>query len=113
MNNSFFPERTKADPIIYAYSDFKYPNMLKVGFTARTIEERMKEHYPTLVPGEKLPYKVELVESAMYFDGGNFMDHNVHRVLKKKGFYKQKGLYGQGTRGLDRKEHRRYYRYSI
>ena len=90
MNKSFFPERTKANPIIYAYSDSKYPNMLKVGFTARTIEERMKEHYPTLVPGEKLPYKVELVESAMYFDGGNFMDHDVHRVLENKGFYKQK-----------------------
>ena len=64
MNNSFFPERTKANPIIYAYSDSKFPNMLKVGFTSRSIEDRMKEHYPTLVPSEKLPYKVELVESG-------------------------------------------------
>lgn len=97
MNKSFFPQRTKANPIIYAYSDSKFPNMLKVGFTARTIEERMKEHYPTLVPGEKLPYKVELVESAMYFDGGNFMDHDVHRVLENKGFYKQKDSDGKKT----------------
>ena len=97
MNKSFFPERTKANPIIYAYSDSKYPNMLKVGFTARTIEERMKEHYPTLVPGDELPYTVELVESAMYFDGGNFMDHDVHRVLENKGFYKQKDSDGKKT----------------
>ncbi len=97
MNKSFFPERTKANPIIYAYSDSKYPNMLKVGFTARTIEERMKEHYPTLVPGDELPYKVELVESAMYFDGGNFMDHDVHRVLENKNIYRQKDSDGKKT----------------
>ena len=97
MNKSFFPSKTKANPIIYAYSDSKYPNMLKVGFTARTIEERMKEHYPTLVPGEELPYSVELVESAMYCDGGNFMDYDVHRVLENKGFYKQKDSDGKKT----------------
>ena len=97
MNKSFFPERTKANPIIYAYSDFKYPNMLKVGFTARTIEERMKEHYPTLVPGDELPYTVELVESAMYFDGGNFTDHDVHRVLENKNIYRQKDSDGKKT----------------
>lgn len=97
MNNSFFPERTKANPIIYAYSDSKYPNMLKVGFTARTIEERMKEHYPTLVPGDELPYTVELVESAMYFDGGNFTDHDVHRVLENKNIYRQKDSDGKKT----------------
>lgn len=97
MNNSFFPERTKANPIIYAYSDSKFPNMLKVGFTSRSIEERMKEHYPTLVPGEKLPYKVELVESAMYFDGGNFTDHDVHRVLENKNIHRQKDRAGKKT----------------
>ena len=44
-------------PIIYAYSDTRFPGCLKVGYTDRPIETRMKEHYPTLTPGQS--YKVE------------------------------------------------------
>lgn len=84
--NDFFPQRPESKPIIYAYSDPTYPGMLKVGYTTRTVEERMHEHYPTLWPGTAEPYKVELVDSAMYCDGGSFLDHDVHRVLEKKGF---------------------------
>ncbi|MGN0309743.1 MAG: GIY-YIG nuclease family protein [Bacteroides sp.] len=50
-------------PIIYAYSDTRFPGMLKVGYTARPIEVRMKEHYPTLVPGQS--WHVELIRPAM------------------------------------------------
>lgn len=85
-SNDFFPQRPESKPIIYAYSDPTYPGMLKVGYTTRTVEERMHEHYPTLRPGTAEPYKVELVDSAMYCDGGSFLDHDVHRVLEKKGF---------------------------
>lgn len=46
-SNDFFPQRPESKPIIYAYSDPTYPGMLKVGYTTRTIEERMHEHYPT------------------------------------------------------------------
>lgn len=67
-------------PIIYAYSDTRYPGMLKVGFTARPIEVRMKEHYPTLVPGQS--WKVELIRSAMRQDGSVFSDKAVHSVLR-------------------------------
>ena len=67
-------------PVIYAYSDMRFPNMLKVGFTSRKVEIRMKEHYPTLVPGQS--WKVELVRSAMRQDGTVFTDKAVHRVLK-------------------------------
>ena len=67
-------------PVIYAYSDTRFPNMLKVGFTSRKVEIRMKEHYPTLVPGQS--WKVELVRSAMRQDGTVFTDKAVHRVLK-------------------------------
>lgn len=84
MSTEFFPQRPKARPIIYAYSDVHFPSYLKVGYTSRPIEERMKEHYPTLLP--KRPWKVEMIESAMYADGSNFRDHAVHDVLKKKGF---------------------------
>jgi len=86
QKNEFFPQRPESKPIIYAYSDPLYPGMLKVGYTTRTVEERMEEHYPTLRPRTAEPYKVELVESAMYCDGGSFQDHDVHRMLKKKGF---------------------------
>ena len=67
-------------PIIYAYSDTRYPNMLKVGYTTRSVETRMKEHYPTLVPNQS--WKVELVRSAMRNDGSVFTDKAVHHVLR-------------------------------
>ena len=54
--------------------------MLKVGFTARSIEVRMKEHYPTLVPGQS--WKVKLMRPAMRKDGSVFSDKAVHRVLR-------------------------------
>ena len=76
-------DQTESNPIIYAYSDIRYPGCLKVGYTARSIEERMKEHYPTLTP--TISYKVEHVESALYDDGTNFTDHDVHRILDLKG----------------------------
>lgn len=79
----YFPQRTDSRPKIYAYSDTRFKGCLKIGYTARPVEVRMKEHYPTITP--KVSYKVELVESAMYPDGGFFMDHDVHRVLKQKG----------------------------
>ena len=66
-------------PVIYAYSDTRYPGMLKVGFTARSIDVRMKEHYPTLVPGQS--WKVELIRPAMRKDGSVFSDRAVHKVL--------------------------------
>lgn len=76
----FFPPRPKSKPIIYAYSDSRFPGMLKIGYTERPIEIRMKEHYPTLTPGES--WKVEYIESAIRNDGSSFMDHDVHNVLK-------------------------------
>ena len=73
-------KQVKERPIIYAYSDTRFPGMLKVGFTARNIEVRMKEHYPTLVPGQS--WKVKLMRPAMRKDGSVFSDKAVHRVLR-------------------------------
>jgi hypothetical protein len=75
--------RTEIKPIIYAYSDTRFPGCLKVGYTDRPVEERMHEHYPTLTPGTS--YKVEFVESALNSDGAVFMDHDVHRELELQG----------------------------
>ena len=94
---NFFPRKPEITPIIYAYSDPTYPNMLKVSFTTRTIEQRMKEHYPTLRPDSAKPYEVCFNESAMFPDGTNFTDHDVHRVLEKKGFFAQKDVDGKKT----------------
>ena len=69
-------------PIIYAYSDIRFPGCLKIGYTARPIDVRMHEHYPTITPS--ISYKVEYIESALYSDGTVFTDHDVHKVLKAK-----------------------------
>ena len=83
--DKFVTSKSKSNPQIYAYSDPRYPGMLKVGFTARSVPERMSEHYPTKSPDGKQPYEVVFTESAMYEDGGAFTDHAVHRALRKKG----------------------------
>lgn len=85
--------KTEVKPIIYAYSDTRFPGCLKVGYTDRPIEARMHEHYPTLTPGQS--YKVELVESALNADGAIFMDHDVHRMLEAHGFHAQKSPDGK------------------
>lgn len=84
--DNFTSPKTKSQPRIYAYSDPRYVGMLKVGFTSRTVEERMAEHYPTKLPGSTPPYTVVFNESAMYKDGGSFTDRAVHTVLRKKRF---------------------------
>ena len=85
---SLFPPKSAAHPIIYAYSETRaeLTGLLKVGYTNRAVEVRMAEHYPTKLPDGTMPYRVELVESAMRSDGSCFLDHDVHRLLKARGF---------------------------
>ena len=61
MSGDFFPQRPNANPRIYAYIDTNpdYKGLLKIGFTNRSVQERVKEQYPTVRPG-KLPYKIVL-----------------------------------------------------
>lgn len=85
MANELFPQRPKKHPFIYAYED-NNPNhkgFLKVGYTERDVETRVAEQFPVIAPDGKKPYRIVLRESAMYPDGTNFMDHDVHRVLKR------------------------------
>ena len=79
-NMEFFPAPSL--PRIYAYSDTNFPDCLKVGYTSRTVAERMREHYPTKLPQQ--PYTIVLDEIAMRNDGSFFTDHDVHRLLKSK-----------------------------
>lgn len=72
--------------MIYGYSDShpKYKGYLKVGYTTIDIDTRVAQQYPIKRPNGVVPYTIEVRESAMYPDGTSFMDHDVHRMLKKK-----------------------------
>ncbi|MCL1944553.1 MAG: GIY-YIG nuclease family protein [Firmicutes bacterium] len=90
MNNSksFFPERIDIKPIIYGYIDKSIDGYIKIGYTQRPIEQRMKEHYPTLLPGE-LPYRVLFEENAIRDDGSFFYDRDVFKELEKQGIERE------------------------
>lgn len=86
----FFPSRPFSNPQIYAYSDVNYKGLLKVGYTAKDVEGRIADQYPVKLPNGK-PYRIELVEKAMRNDGTSFMDHDVHKWLKKHGIQNPEG----------------------
>lgn len=85
MSFNFFPESPKVNPRIYAYEDTnpQYKSLIRIGFTTRTVEERVREQYPTIRPG-KPPFKIVLDDSAMRNDGSIFYDHEVFKYLKKR-----------------------------
>ena len=86
MAEEFFKQRPEVKPQIYVYTLPEVPShqgYLKVGFTDRPdVEARINEQLHTA----SLSHKTLLIESAMRADGTCFMDHDIHAVLKKKGF---------------------------
>lgn len=64
--------------------------MLKIGFTTIDVQKRVSQQYPIIRPGE-LPYRILVNELAIRNDGSTFVDHDVHRYLKKKKFINEKG----------------------
>jgi len=89
---NFFPERKVVNPRVYAYSDSheQYKGLLKIGYTTLTVEERVKQQYPTLSPG-KPTYTIHLDEPATRNDGTTFTDKAVHKYLRSKGFLNPNG----------------------
>lgn len=85
--SNFFPSQDI--PKIYAYSDTRFPNCLKVGYTTKTAEERVKEQYPVILPDQS--HKIELEELAVREDGTFFTDKTIHKQLEKKGFRNRNG----------------------
>lgn len=81
----FFPARPELTPQIYAYTDPKYPDQLKVGYTAHDVQKRVAEQYPIKTPDGVLPYKIVFQDSSVKSDGTAFTDKAVHRWLKKHG----------------------------
>ena len=85
MSNSYFPQRPKITPTIYAYrlpGVDSHRGYLKIGYTNRTAKERIDEQLHT----SKVQYEIVLVESAMSNDGSCFTDKDVHRILESRGY---------------------------
>ena len=81
----FFVQRPQIHPTIYAYSLIgvaSHNGYLKVGFTERDVDTRVKEQVHTV----GVPFKIHLRESAMRTDGTCFTDHDVHAILRRRGF---------------------------
>lgn len=93
---TFFAPRPQITPTIYAYEltgVASHRGYLKIGYTERDVETRVAEQMHT----SAVPYKIVLKVSAMRPDGSCFTDHDIHAVLKQKG-------YQQLNAGEDRNE---------
>lgn len=85
MAQEFFKARPDVTPTIYAYELVgvsSHEGYLKVGYTDRSVETRIKEQLHT----SGVPYKIVIKESAMRHDGSCFTDRDVHALLRRKGF---------------------------
>lgn len=74
--------RVADTPMIYAYEHIGVPmhvGWLKVGYTTRDVEARVKEQNLT----GNIQYKIVLKRPAMRKDGTSFDDHLVHKILRK------------------------------
>lgn len=81
----FFQQRPDVTPTIYVYElpdVTTHKGYVKVGYTERDVETRIKEQLHTA----GLRYNILLKESAIRSDGSVFTDHDVHTVLSKNGF---------------------------
>ena len=96
MAQEFFIARPAVTPTIYAYELVgvnSHKGYIKVGYTDRDVETRVKEQLHT----SGIEYKILLKESAMRSDGTCFTDHEIHTALKRKSFL-------QLNQGLDKNE---------
>lgn len=74
--------RVEETPMIYAYEHIGVPShagWLKVGYTTRDVETRVKEQNLT----GNIKYKIVLKRPAMRKDGTSFDDHLIHRILRR------------------------------
>ena len=85
MSDDYFPPKKDVNPRIYAYSDThpQLRGLLKIGYTTKSVKERVRQQYPTLAPGNP-QYKIVLDEPAMQNDGNSFTDKDVHNYLRSK-----------------------------
>ncbi len=82
--SEFFPKRSEAEPKIYAYElpgVATHRGFVKVGFTARDVETRIREQLHTAA----VACRVLGTWHAMRSDGTAFTDRDVHAVLAREG----------------------------
>ncbi|MFM2194686.1 MAG: hypothetical protein RL092_286 [Bacteroidota bacterium] len=94
----FFPPFTSITPTIYAYELVgvsTHKGLLKIGYTDRDAQTRIKEQLGTAA----IQYKIVFEDSAMKRDGGSFVDHDIHRILRKKGIKNPEGEWFKCTIG--------------
>ena len=75
-------EKVSETPMIYAYEHIGVPaheGMLKVGYTTRDVETRVREQNQT----NSVQYRIVLKRPAMRKDGTSFDDHLIHKILRK------------------------------
>lgn len=84
MSSIFFPKTPAINPKIYGYIDETYNGYIKVGYTSKNVEDRVREQYPTLRPGY-VPYKIVFQYDAIRNDGTTFTDKDVHKELERMG----------------------------
>ena len=90
-NSATFPTRPDITPTIYAYEEPNvYPGLLKVGYTERTPEVRIAEQHVQQPDGQK-SWNIVFRASAMRPDGSTFMDHDLHKWLRKHGYVNKGG----------------------
>lgn len=85
MSTDFFIQRPAVTPTIYVYmlpGVASHTGYIKVGYTERDVEKRIYEQ--THTSGVKA--QILLRESAMCPDGSCFTDHDIHRILERRGF---------------------------
>jgi Type III restriction enzyme, res subunit/T5orf172 domain len=80
MNKNYFPE--KSIPKIYCYTDTRFANCIKVGYTTKTAKERVAEQYPVKLPN--MSYEIILEELAIRNNGTLFTDKDIHKLLNSK-----------------------------
>lgn len=87
MSDNFFPPLNS--PRVYAYQDIRYEGCLKIGYTKKTVQERVARQFPVNLPSQS--YKIVLDEMAIRDDGTYFTDHDIHRVLTRKNINRLEG----------------------
>jgi hypothetical protein len=67
------PNKRVETPTIYAYTQPIYPGFMKVGYTKRTVKERMREIFGPKPPdGFPQAYEIVFAAPAYYANGNPF-----------------------------------------
>lgn len=94
-------------PQIYAYTTKQYKEaswkgknegrgLLKIGYTEKDIEKRIREQFPTKTP-EAQPFEILLKDDAVDDKEHFFTDHLLHKKLVEKGFHRVNGEWFECT----------------